>query len=364
MSEKHIARLGEKPEDYERLGMKPGSPELWEDGVRTEGKKGEYEWWYFDGKLDGGASLVAEFHTTPLVHMKNEYEPFASIHLTYPDGTEIKDEVRPELAECSFSKERCYAKIGDCIFEGDLHTYHIHFSGEKVQADIQLVGKIPPWRPATGFFLYGKKDYFAWLPSVPEGLVNVTFTCDGRTEQYTGTGYHDHNWGNVPMNQLMHHWYWGRAKIGEYQAICCYITAQKKYGYTHFPIFLLAKNGQVLGEDAQKLTYSQSEPEFDRETGKHIHKKLVYDYDAGGARYQITFQMEQSLSRLNMKNSRQAVGMPWFVRAGMKLLGLDPSYHRVSGQAVLEKTEAGETVETVTAPALWEQMYFGADEEV
>ena len=41
------------------------------------------------------------------------------------------------------------------------------------------------------------------------------------------------------MFWVMHHWYWGRAKIGDYQVISSYITAHKPYGYEHFPIFLL-----------------------------------------------------------------------------------------------------------------------------
>lgn len=27
---------------------------------------------------------------------------------------------------------------------------------------------------------------------------------------HTGTGYHDHNWGNADMAQFLHHWYWVR----------------------------------------------------------------------------------------------------------------------------------------------------------
>lgn len=43
------------------------------------------------------------------------------------------------------------------------------------------------------------------------------------------------------------------------------------------------------------------------------------------------------------------------------LLGLRGSYHRMTGTATLERFEGNEIVETVTAPALWEQMYFGKD---
>lgn len=76
-------------------------------------------------------------------------------------------------------------------------------------ADVSLTGQVRPWRPATGHILFGddERDYFAWLPAVPQGAVEATLTIDGVTRTLTGTGYRDHNWGNAPMMQLMHHWF-------------------------------------------------------------------------------------------------------------------------------------------------------------
>ncbi len=361
---KQIARLADRPQDYQRLGIQPGRAAVWEDGVRTEGKRGEFEWWYFDAKLDGGASLVLDYHTTPLAHLKNEYAPFAKLSLTYPDGKEIVDVVWATAAQSSFSKEKCDFRIGACTFSGDLKTYTICHHSEKVHAEIKLISKANPWRPETGHFLFGDQYYFAWLPTVPEGIVEVTITHDGITEHFTGTGYHDHNWGNIPMNMLMHHWYWGRAKIGEYQAITCYITSLKKYDYVHFPIFMLSKNGELLCDDGKKLRYAQSDPIFDEVTGKHIHRNLVYDYEDGAERYRIRYRMENHIERLNAENSMKLTGLPPFVATVMKLLGVDPSYDRVCGTATLERFADGVPVETITAPALWELMYLANDADV
>ena len=55
--------LHAQPEQYKMLGMKPGTPEVWEDSLRTSGAQGEYEWWYFDSKLEGGGNLVIVFYT-------------------------------------------------------------------------------------------------------------------------------------------------------------------------------------------------------------------------------------------------------------------------------------------------------------
>ena len=46
----------EQPEELSSIVSK------WEDGKRTTGKSNEFEWWYFDTKLDNGAILVCYFY--------------------------------------------------------------------------------------------------------------------------------------------------------------------------------------------------------------------------------------------------------------------------------------------------------------
>ena len=94
-----------------------------------------------------------------------------------------------------------------------------------------------------------KQKYFAWLPSVPQGTVSVDLNIGGKTEHLEGVGYHDHNWGDAPMMKLINHWYWGRAQLGPYTVIACLVTAAERYGLAAFPIFLLAKDGQVIADD-------------------------------------------------------------------------------------------------------------------
>lgn len=63
------------------------------------------------------------------------------------------------------------------------------------------------------------------------------------------------------------------------------------------------------------------------------------------------------------KTSVQAKSNPvlnWIVKQAK----LAPSYIRMVGTVTLEKYENDIVVETVTSPGLWEQMYFGLDEDV
>lgn len=356
--EKIPAVLAARPEDYKRLGIKPGTPEVWEDGLRTDGKKGSFEWWYFDVKLDDGSSLVITFFTGPMTSKNTDgFEPHAKIELTRPDGTEYESRVDVEYTDGCFSKKRCNVHIGECYICGDLKNYEIYYKDDNIEAKVDLRGTVPAWRPHTGHIFFGENDFFAWIPAVPEGKVEAVITVDGNEEHLTGTGYHDHNWGNVPMMNLMHHWYWGRAKIGDYQVISSYIYGAKKYGYEEFPVFMLAKGEELIANQPDEyLTFTCTDPIYTEKTNKHVHNKLVYDFNDGKQHYRITYKRENDLTQDYMMAK-----MSLLMRLGGKLMGLDASYNRIEGLATLERFEDDRLVEIVSAPAIWELMYFGKD---
>jgi predicted secreted hydrolase len=127
--------------------------------------------------------------------------------------------------------------------------------GQALAADLNFDGIVPPWRPGAGKAYFGDLEhYFAWLPSIPYGTVEGTITYDGQVHVVRGTGYHDHNWGNVGLNEVMDHWYWGRAHLGEYTLIFVEQVAAAEYGHTRMPVILLAKGHEIIIGDSQPLT--------------------------------------------------------------------------------------------------------------
>lgn len=332
--------------------------QLFEDGLRTREVSGNYEWWYFDSKYADGSSLVIVFYTKPVTSFAKEFQPHVSLNYVNPNGKGIRTKV--ESKDYSFSKEKCDVRIGDCYIRGDLEHYDIYFKNEEAECKLTLDSSVPSWRPDSGHIYFGDKDFFAWLPSVPEGIVNGTLkTKDDFIELY-GTGYHDHNWGNKLMILLMNDWYWGRAKIGDYVVVSSYIYANKKDGYKATPIFMLAKDGQILTDEASKyLHYEEKDFIKDSYTKRHVAKTLVYDYNDKdhNIHYRITYKKgDEDVERQNMTD---IVGRPLAVM--FYLLGFRGSYHRMGGTVVLEKFENEEIVERIEAPAMWEQMCFKPD---
>jgi hypothetical protein len=95
------------------------------------------------------------------------------------------------------------------------------------------------------------------LPSVPPGNVEAMCSVAGRRSSSRGVGYHDHNWGNAPMPKLMHHWYWAPGAVGPFAVIPSHITAEKQYGYSALPVFMLARDGKLIADDHNKVIFDE-----------------------------------------------------------------------------------------------------------
>jgi hypothetical protein len=350
------ARLGRTAEDYARIGIEPGAIKPWEDGLRTDGGKGTYEWWYFDANLDGGAKLVVVFLTKEFAAIDRPLTPAIRIDLTLPDGTPTQKLEDLDATTFSASTDTCDVRIGENVFAGDLHTYRIRAQVEEVEVDVMLTGQVPAWRPETGHWLFGEPAdrYFAWLPSVPQGVVEAKYRVGDRRYTSTGVGYHDHNWGNAPLPKLMHHWYWARGAAGPYSVITSYITAEKAYGYSSLPVFMLARDGNLVADDGTNVSFEELDPYTDAKTGKPVGNVTRYTYTDRDERYVVTFTRHSDLALTKMVDDLKGLK-----KAAAMLVGFDGAYLRFAGELRIERYRGDDLVETHTEDALWELMYFG-----
>jgi predicted secreted hydrolase len=346
------------PSDYESLGIAKGLVAPWEDGMRTTGKKGSYEWWYFDSKLDDGSTLVIVFSTKDLLNPDTDLKPKVSFNLDRSDGTKIVKEIKFPAEAFTASKDACDVEIGDNSFSGNLRDYEIHVAFDNVVADIRLNGEVPSWRPESGSIRFDKgseSHYFNWLPSVPQGKVAGSLTIAGKTVAASGSGYHDHNWGDIPMLNLIHDWYWGRAQVGGYTVIASYITAADDYGDDKIPIFLLAKDGKIIADDASKVSFSTEGVHTNAKTGKPVADKVAYDFDDGSQHYRVRFDRKSDIVESPFLDT--VTGIKWILG---KLSGFDGAYLRFTGFVTVEKLDGAEVVESASEDsAIWELMYFG-----
>jgi hypothetical protein len=343
--------------DYERLGLARHDIKVWEDGARTDDRPGMYEWWYFDAHLEDGTKLVVVFMDKDLATPQKPLEPTIRLNLDLADGRTFEKFVTFDPATWSSAKDHADVRIGENRFTGDLQTYRITATVDDIAVDVTLEGEVPAWRPETGYMLFGedRKLEFSWLPSVLQGKVTATYSIGGERRESTGIGYHDHNWGNVGLMEIVHDWYWARGQAGPYSVIASYITAHEKFDYAAIPVFMLAKDGVLIGDDPLRLKFETLAPYTDSVTGKPVANITRYTYSTDEDRYVVTFTRHRDLAR-----NRMIEGLHGVKRAAAELLRFDGAYLRFSGEVRVEHYRVAEIVDQyVTEDAIWELMYFG-----
>jgi hypothetical protein len=351
-----LAVTASEPDDYQRLGVSPTSIAPWEDGARTDDSPGTYEWWYFDAHLADGAKLVVAFMNKDIAEPQKPLSPLLRINLDLADGRSFEKLLHFAPAAWSAAKDHADVRLGDNRFSGDLHTYRIVATAEELSVDVTLTGEIPAWRPATGYMLFGPERSleFAWLPSVPQGAVRITYTVDGEEHETTGIGYHDHNWGNVGLIKVVHDWYWARGQAGPYSVIASYITAAQAYGFEAIPIFMLARDSVVIGDDPAKVTFEREGIYTDETTGKPVATTTRYIYQDGEDRYVVSFTRTRDLSLNRMIDSVKGLK-----HIAARLARFDGAYLRFAGDIEISRYRGAELIETHRDEAIWELMYFG-----
>jgi hypothetical protein len=350
-------RLAGRPADYRKLGIDPVVVAQFEDGQRIGTEKGRHEWWYFDAHLDDGATVVVVFYTKPNVSPNGPLAPQITINLTLPDGRQFEKFYDTTADQFTASSQGCDVRIGTNRFVGDLRRYRITAAIEEISVEIELTGGVRAWRPKSGHIYFGaegQEKLFAWLPSVPQGVAQVRYKIGHREYRGSGSGYHDHNWGDVPMQTLMHNWYWARAKVGPYTVIASHITATEAYDYETQIVYMLAKDNEIVADDDVKVSFETDRVGADGKTGKPVADITRYTYGDGDVRYVVTFERQKTIVQAIFTER-----MPFIKRLIARIVGFDGAYHRFTGKVTIEKFESEVRVEIFDGHAIWELMYFG-----
>lgn len=343
-----IFGVGEEFMRRERLG---DHPQPWEDGQRCPTHRGWFEWWYFDASFEDGSTLVIVFMTKSLLQRNDPLHPAVSITLTPSDGKpEVFFQYYP-AEEFSAEKDICAVRIGPNQVCGDLKRYELHAEAGKLRADLVFTSRVPAWRPGTGMNYYSEnlERFFGWLAAIPYGDVRGTLTLNGRQVAVSGTGYHDHNWGNIGLQQVMSHWYWGRAHLEDFTTIFVEMSSLPAYGGVKIPVFLLAQGERILIGDGAPLRLETAD--FVRHPSRMSYpRRLDFIWEKPGERrVHLSLRQPQVIEASSL-----LVGLsPWL--AGVARLALNPYYFRFRADLELS-IELNGVREQIRGPAIYELM--------
>lgn len=348
--------FGVTPEFLAREGLTE-TIQPWEDGIRAETGPGFFEWWYFDAHLNNDTTVVIVFATKHILERNGPLKPAVLLTINFPNVDKIFRTANFPASQFSAARENCEIAIGPNRARGDLRTYQLHVEMEAgpetdsgpITIDLTFTGLVPPWRPGAGKSYFGDTGhYFAWLPAIPYGRVEGTIDYDGQIRQVSGVGYHDHNWGNVGLNKVMDHWYWGRARIGDYTIIYVEQIGAQAYGYTRMPVFMLAKGDKILTGDGSKLVMKAADF-VPHPGGRAWPREVDFHWQDNSDSIHLSLRQPKLIEAISLLAS-----FPAWKRMLIRLFA-NPYYLRFNAELVLS-IHLGSLHATERGPALFEIM--------
>ena len=332
---------------------------LKDDGWKTAGRDDMFEWWYTDIVFDDGSKLCINFFTKQTVFLKGPLNPMVTFNLDMADGTHIALSKPYSADEFSAALDRPDVKIGNNTFRGDLKHYDIHLELGEVTADIQLDSASEPWKPHTGALLMGDRGEQGDVPAIPLGKGSGTIqTAEGRQIAVNGTCYHDHQWGTYTIATDYYRWYWGRAKLDDYNVIAAYMYTGKEFDYRPFSTFLIEKDGKVVADcNKGSIKVIENGLKIDEETQKPYHEEIIYDWTMDDERYVVSFRMQNIFYRRN-----NLVMIPEEYREELIKSGFRSFYLRFSGTISIEHYKNGVLVDKASSnDGIWEEAHMRDD---
>ncbi len=327
---KGIARWEMQPGDFERREV-TAAVAPWEDGFRSPeagGRYSQYEWWYFDGVLDDGSVVVVWFR---YYWVPGHKEWRVNLEITPPkmSGRPAISETYVQREADAVSQARADVRIKTNLFTGDLNRYHVVVDPSLCKGsgvDLWLTRRVPSWRPGTGHF-GNREDYFAWVVAVPEGKVEGSITERGVRRRISGTGYHDHNWGNVLPNEVLAGWWWGRAAIGEHTVVMADFEVSKPYGGGKEPLLLVTSpqgvSASLVGKEQVRVAYHAMGPSLDPRHAEPLRRGVTFS----GRVRPVTVSAHYAGRLLGSYDLLEHV--PWWAAAIGRSIGAEPWYTRL-----------------------------------
>lgn len=170
-------------------------------------KEPHVEWWYFNFISDQG--FVFNFLLHPTNVFGGSTHHYMSITMIDPNK-EIH----------YFNKE-----LGDNIFNDCIQTLHINTENltiyknenkqmilkckfDNLQIDSVLISDCDPYYPNNGLLYENKNKNINWIIPIPNGYFKMEMKLFGKDHLLHGNVYHDHDWGNLLLEDAFNGWFW------------------------------------------------------------------------------------------------------------------------------------------------------------
>ncbi|KJZ80054.1 hypothetical protein HIM_00768 [Hirsutella minnesotensis 3608] len=223
-----------------------------------------YEWWYFDSvSNDADESIVVVFFTSSNAGYSNKPKTTSvdsvEINSRFRNGTTTSvliPATNATLVAIEDGSSGDFAGTG-CSWRGtpnnSQYVITVDSPTHGIYGTLQL-DSIAPQHYACGPAVQGQKleaiPTIGWSNAVPDSKGVANFTMKGTEIGFTGSGYHDHNWGVVPLTQQVKFWYWGRGRLGEYSLVW---TDSQTPDNTPYPNVYVSRHGEIIASQCSGI---------------------------------------------------------------------------------------------------------------
>ncbi len=304
----------------------------WEDGQRTDGSKNQFEWWYLDTKLNDGTIIVTYFYK---VHfLRDQY--FIGVNYTDPNGEEFSKLKYFKGNNVKFSTDSCHVEMGNNLISGNLDKYRIKIDPDDFDGfgiDFTLTSTTKPYRPQDGIIAAGE-NYFAWLAAVPNGVINGYATYKNKMSKVNGSGYHDHNWGNTPLQKLFKGWTWFRGVAGPYTIIVAELNMVPNRGGFDVPILFICKNDElIVNKFGNKDLYTMKSNLIKNNYRKKNEPQFSNFAIKSDDNYSVDISGKEIIDNIDIF---KRMGLPYPFRVAFNISNIDPYYTRFDSEFTMK----------------------------
>jgi predicted secreted hydrolase len=316
------------------------------------GRKGMYEWWYFDARLEGDYTVVVFFHAS---NPNPGIAGRAGIELVVvrPNGERTQRFVEYERSGFSASREQPEVSVGNNRLEvdysrGELPVYQIHVDEGDLAFDLTYTAEVHGWKPGDGYSHFGDRGYFAWVVPFPRARVEGTVRIGDERIEARGVGYHDHNWLSFQFPRVIDHWMWGRI-YSETLTVCyAFIQCNKKVDGHTVKALMAARNEHVVLSTGE-FDFVTEGFEHDDRAG-HVYPKSLRISSPG--EIEVAMNVRRVLEAENLLDNFA----PLTRFLARYVLRLKPGYFRLLSDFEVELTadglarrESGDTLHEIVA---------------
>ncbi len=300
------------------------------------GRRGLYEWWYFDAILNNGYKVVVFFYAAnpnPGTGGRTGVE----LVLLRPNGVKTQRFIAYPRSEFKASRERPDVQIGKnylrADYSGDLPVYEIHLDEDDLAFHLTYHAQVSGWRPGSGHSRFGSVGTFAWVVPVPRARVTGSIRDGEQTIQVEGVGYHDHNWLDFQFQRIIEYWMWGRVYSEHFTVAYAFIQCNKSVDRHAVKVLMVAQDKNVILSTGE-FELLRREFEYNTRSGHRYPHELFFNVPG---RFNLTMRVREVLEAENMLDRLGTVLR--FV--AKNILRIRPGYFRLLSDFKIEVSQNG-----------------------